>query len=102
MRQFHINFTKLPKVLSQDIASAVRVTHGLYTPDDALFQFLGARLLGVMFPSFLENLARELATLATTGSDDDVGFILQVLRANQGEQTAHEVVKELGRTTVRE
>jgi hypothetical protein len=89
--QFH----ELPKVLSQDAASAVRVTRGLYTPDDALFQFRGARLLGAMFPAFPENLARELTALAATGTDDDVGFVLQVLRAYQGQQTMHEVVKEL-------
>jgi hypothetical protein len=89
--QFH----ELPKVLSQDTASAVRVTRGLYRPDDALFQFRGARLLGAMFPAFPENLARELTSLAATGADDDVGFILQVLRAYQGQQTTHEVVKEV-------
>ena len=88
-------FYKLPKVLSQDVASAVRVTRSLYTPDDALFQFRGARLLGAMFPSFPENLAHELTALAATGTDDDLGFILQVLRAYQGQQTTHEVVKEL-------
>jgi hypothetical protein len=39
--QFH----RLPEVLSQDAASAIRVTRSLYTPDDTLFQFPGARLL---------------------------------------------------------
>lgn len=89
--QFH----RLPEILSQDVASAVRVTRGLYTPDDTLFQFRGARLLTAMFPAFPENLAHELSALAATGTDDDVGFILQVLRAYQGQQTTHEVVKEL-------
>jgi ppGpp synthetase/RelA/SpoT-type nucleotidyltranferase len=89
--QFH----ELPKVLSQDPASAVRVTRGLYTPDDTLFQFRGARLLSAMFPAFPENLAHELSGLAAMGTDDDVGFALQVLRAYQGQQTTHEVVKEL-------
>jgi ppGpp synthetase/RelA/SpoT-type nucleotidyltranferase len=89
--QFH----KLPKILSQDAASAVRVTRGLYTPDDTLFQFRGARLLNAMFPAFPENLAHELTALAATGTDDDVAFILQVLRAYQGQPTTHEVVKEL-------
>jgi hypothetical protein len=89
--QFH----ELPKILSQDAASAVRVTRGLYTPDDTLFQFRGARLLSAMFPAFPENLANELTALAATGTDDDLGFILQVLRAYQGQQTTHEVIKEL-------
>jgi ppGpp synthetase/RelA/SpoT-type nucleotidyltranferase len=89
--QFH----QLPKILSQDVASAVRATRGLYTPDDTLFQFRGARLLSAMFPAFPENLAHELAALAATGTDEDVGFILQVLRAYQGQQTTHEVGKEL-------
>lgn len=89
--QFH----ELPKVLSQDAASAVRVTRGLYKPDDTLFQFRGARLLTAMFRAFPENLASELTVLAATGTDDDLGFILQVLRAYQGQQTTHEVVKEL-------
>ncbi len=89
--QFH----RLPKVLSQDAASAVRVTRGLYTPDDMLFQFRGARLLSAMFPTFPDNLAHELTALAVAGTDDDVGFILQVLRAYQGQPTTHEVVKEL-------
>jgi hypothetical protein len=48
-----------------------------------------------MFPAFPENLAHELTALAATGTDDDVGFIFQVLRAYQGQQTTHEVVKEL-------
>jgi ppGpp synthetase/RelA/SpoT-type nucleotidyltranferase len=89
--QFH----RLPKVLSKDAASAVQVTRGLYTPDDTLFQFRGARLLSAMFPAFPENLARELTALAATGTDDDMGFVLQVLQAYQGQQTTHAVVKEL-------
>lgn len=89
--QFH----RLPQVLSQDAASAVQVGRGLYTPDDTLFQFRGARLLSAMFPAFPENLARELTALAVTGTDEDVSFILQVLRAYQGQLTTHEVVKEL-------
>jgi hypothetical protein len=89
--QFH----RLPEVLSQDASSAVRVTRGLYTPDDTLFQFRGARLLSAMFPTFPENLAHELTALAATGTDDDLGFIFQVLRAYQGQQTTHDVVKEL-------
>jgi hypothetical protein len=48
-----------------------------------------------MFPAFLENLARELTSIAATRTDDDVGFVLQVLQAYQGQQTTHEVVKEL-------
>jgi ppGpp synthetase/RelA/SpoT-type nucleotidyltranferase len=89
--QFH----RLPEVLSQDAASGVRVARGLYTPGDTLFQFRGGRLLSAMFPAFPENLAQELTALAHDGSDDDVGFILQVLRAYQGQQTSHAVVKEL-------
>ena len=89
--QFH----RLPELLSQDAASAVRVARGLYTPGDTLFQFRGGRLLSAMFPAFPENLAHELTTLAHDGSDDDLGFILQVLRAYQGQSTTHEVVKEL-------
>ena len=53
--QFH----RLPKVLSQDAISAVRFTRDLYTPDDTLFRFRGARLLTAMFPAFPENLAHE-------------------------------------------
>ncbi len=88
-------FYELPKILSQDATSAVRVARGLYTPGDTLFQFRGGRLLSAMFPAFPENLAQELTALAHDGSDDNVGFILQVLRAYQGQQTTHAVVKEL-------
>ena len=88
-------FHELPKILSQDAAPAVRVARSLYTPGETLFQFRGGRLLSAMFPAFPENLAHELSALAAAGSDDDVGFILQVLRAYQGQQTTHEVVKEL-------
>jgi ppGpp synthetase/RelA/SpoT-type nucleotidyltranferase len=89
--QFH----ELPKILSQDAASGVGVARELYTPGDTLFQFRGGRLLSAMFPSFPPNMAQELTTLARDGSDDDVGFILQVLRAYQGQHTTHAVVKEL-------
>jgi hypothetical protein len=54
-----------------------------------------ARLLSAMFPTFPENLAHELTALAATGTDDDLGFIFQVLRAYQGQQATHDVVKEL-------
>jgi ppGpp synthetase/RelA/SpoT-type nucleotidyltranferase len=89
--QFH----ELPKILSKDAASAVRVTRGLYTPDDTLFQFRGARLLSAMFLAFPENLAHQLTALAATGTDDDLAFILQVLRGYQGQPTTHQVVKEV-------
>lgn len=67
----------------------------MYSPDDTLFQFRGARLPSAMFPAFPENLARELTALAATGTDDDTGFVFQVMRAYQRQQTTHEVVKEL-------
>jgi hypothetical protein len=48
-----------------------------------------------MFPGFPENLAHELTGLAATGTNDDLGFILQVLRSYQGQQTTHDVVQAL-------
>jgi hypothetical protein len=36
-----------------------------------------------------------MTALAATGTDDDMGFVFQILRAYQGQQTTHEVVKEL-------
>jgi hypothetical protein len=89
--QFH----ELRKILSGDASAAVRASRALYKPGDPLFQFRGARLFTAIFPEFPESVAAEFLVLAANGSDDDLGFIVQVLRAYQGQPTMHQVVKEL-------
>jgi ppGpp synthetase/RelA/SpoT-type nucleotidyltranferase len=85
----------LDKKLSRNPASAVAIVRSWYRPDDILFEFGGAQLLSAVFPAFPPAFAQILSEMAAHGSDDDIGFVLTVLRKYQGQPATHDVVKEL-------
>lgn len=88
-------FRDLVAPLSTDPTRATDVVRGLYSPDDHLFEFGGARLLSQVFPTCPEPFAARLALLVATGSDDDIGFVLKVLRSYRGSSAIHNVVRKL-------
>jgi hypothetical protein len=85
----------LDKKLSRDPEAAVAIVRSWYRPDDILFEFRGAQLLSSVFPAFAPAFAQILSEMAAHGSDDDIGFVLTVLRKYQGQPATHDLVKEL-------
>jgi hypothetical protein len=88
-------FHGLEKPLSRNAEAAVNIVRGRYSPDDLLFEYKGAQLLSAVFPAFPQPFALILSRMATDGTDDDIGFILIVLRKYRGEPATHDVVKHL-------
>jgi ppGpp synthetase/RelA/SpoT-type nucleotidyltranferase len=88
-------FRDLKAPLSTDPALAICVVRGLYSPDDQLFEFGGARLLSQVFPACQEPFAAQLAQLVALGSDDDIGFVVKVLRSYRGNSVIHNLAKQL-------
>jgi len=88
-------FRDLKAPLSTDPTLAIGVVRGLYSPDDHLFEFGGARLLSQVFPACPKPVAEQLARLVAAGSDDDIGFVLKVLRSYRGSSVIHNVIRQL-------
>jgi ppGpp synthetase/RelA/SpoT-type nucleotidyltranferase len=88
-------FRDLTAPLSTDPALAIGVVRGLYRHGDHLFEFGGARLLSQVFPTCPEPFAAQLTQLVAAGSDDDIGFVLKVLRSYRGSSAIHSVVRQL-------
>jgi hypothetical protein len=88
-------FHTLHKPLSNNAEAAVTIVRGWYFPDDLLFEYKAAQLLSAVFPVFPPPFASILSRMAADGTDDDIGFILTVLRKYQGQAATHDVVKNL-------
>ena len=87
--------TELTKPLARDAGLAVRTARSWYTPDDHLFTYSGGRLLQNVFPAFTGEFEAELIVLVRTGNEDDLNFVLSVLRSYRGGQFLHEVCKAI-------
>jgi hypothetical protein len=85
----------LQKSLGRDAAAAVDLVRSWYSADDSLFQFRGGRILHNVFPAFSPGLEQKLISVVQEGTDDAIEFVLQVLRAYQGQEFLHGVCKEL-------
>ena len=75
---------ELGQQLSNDAQLAARIVRSWYRADDKFFRFRGARLLRIVFPDFPQAFANELSQLVAAGSDDDIGFVLDVLQCYEG------------------
>jgi hypothetical protein len=85
----------LVKSLSADAKLAVAIVRTWYSAADTLFTYEGGRLLRSTFPSVGEEFEGELAKLVQNGIDEDIDFVLEVLRAYRGEVFLHPVCKEI-------
>ncbi|MBB4424516.1 hypothetical protein GGD66_003062 [Bradyrhizobium sp. CIR48] len=88
-------FHGLEQELSKDPKSAIEHGRKLYSSDSKLFRYGGGRLLSIAFPGCPPTFANELTELAKGGTKDDVEFILSVLENYEGEETTHDVLKEI-------
>ncbi len=87
------HMTELNKPLAIDARLAVRVVRSWYTPDDHLFEFTGGRILHNVFPACAGEFEAELIALARSGNDDDLKFVIRVIRSYHGRRFLHEICK---------
>jgi hypothetical protein len=90
---YHLD--ELVKPLAQDAHLAVSAVRSWYAPDDNLFTYSGGRLLHAVFPQITDAFEAELLALAQTGNDEDINFVLSILRSYDGGTFLHQVGKAL-------
>lgn len=88
---------KLDKPLAAIPREAVRIVREQYDGDYGMFIFRGARLLKTIFPQFSPEFESELLSLVDEGSDENLEFVLAVLRNYEGQTFVHNVCKEIVR-----
>jgi ppGpp synthetase/RelA/SpoT-type nucleotidyltranferase len=81
--------------LARDASLAVEAIREWYSPDNNLFVYEGGRLLHAVYPSFGENIEKELLGIVQNGSEKDIDFVLDIFRAYRGEVFLHPLCKEL-------
>lgn len=90
--QFH----KLHEQLSKDPKATVGIVRSWFdNTDRALFEYRGARLLGIIFPHFSTEFEAELIDLVRTGEEDNLQFVLAVLRTYDGQVFLYNVCMEI-------
>jgi hypothetical protein len=86
---------KLNEPLSRNATETVNVIRSRYRADDPFFLYREAHLLKNIFPHFPQEFERELLKVVRAGTDDDIGFVLTVLRNYNGQPFVHTVCKEI-------
>jgi hypothetical protein len=88
-------FHKLQELLSKIPGSVVRSVLEHYRADDTLFAYRGATLLKNIFPTLSEEFEAELLQLVRDGGENNLEFVLGVLRNYHGEPFTHRLCKEI-------
>jgi len=88
---------KLNEPLSKIPKKAVRTVRKLYDDNFEMFIFREAHLLKTIFPQFPPEFEAELLDIVKTGTEDDLEFVLAVLRNYEGQPFIHNVCKAIVR-----
>lgn len=86
---------KLNKPLAAIPKEAVRIVRAQYDGDFGMFVFRGAHLLKTIFPQFSPDFESELLSLVDEGGDQNLKFVLAVLRNYEGQIFIHNVCKAI-------
>jgi hypothetical protein len=86
---------KLNKPLAAIPKEAVRIVRAQYDGDFGMFVFRGAHLLKTIFPQFSPEFESELLSLVDEGGDENLEFVLAVLRNYEGQTFIHNVCKAI-------
>jgi hypothetical protein len=60
-----------------------------------MFPYNGGRLISAAFPGFSDELGRKLMSLVSTGTHDDLEFVISILSAYDGEQFVEPLCKDI-------
>jgi|SRR6266487_698561 len=86
---------ELAQPLARDVDLAIATLRKWYRPGDPMFRYTGGLLLQAVFPTFTDELAKNLRQIVVRGSDEDYDFAIQLLENYHGEPPTHEVIKEI-------
>jgi hypothetical protein len=89
------HMAELSKVLAKDAKLVIQTARGWYYKGDMLLSYTGGRLLQNIFPEFTRPCEAELLGLVWGGAEDDIDFVLSLLRSYRGGTSLHEVCKAL-------
>ena len=86
---------KLDKPLAAIPREAVRIVRAQYHGDYGMFVFRGAHLLKTIFSQFAPEFENELLSLVDEGGNENLEFVLAVLRNYEGQTFIHNVCKAI-------
>jgi len=89
------SFHKLSEPLSQHPVQAVDAVLDIYDGKYGAIGYGGARLLKNIFPTFPSEFQQKLQSLIQTKNENNLGFVLAILRNYDGNPIIHNVCKEL-------
>jgi hypothetical protein len=88
------HFSYLAKGLAATPEFAIDLVRTWYEPDRrALFRFEGGRLLHTIFPDFPDVFVARLRHIASSGTSDDIEFVMGILRNYNGAPSTHDVME---------
>jgi hypothetical protein len=91
--------SKLSELLARAPGALLSALRGDFDQEDrSMFSYRGVRLVKSAFPTFGEPLERLLLKYVATGSEDDIEFVIGVLRAYEGSASILEVCKAIIKT----
>ena len=88
---------KLNAPLSKIPRKAVQIVRKSYDGDFSMLIHGGGHLLKTIFPAFSPDFERELLALVASGRNDDLEFVLAILRNYEGQLFIHNVAKQIVR-----
>lgn len=86
---------KLNKPLALQAEMVVGIVRKQYDKDSKLFMFRGAQLLKIIFSEFPPEFEGELLKIVNSDGDQNIEFVLAVLRNYEGETFIHNVCRAI-------
>lgn len=86
---------KLQTPLGTIPREALQVVRKNYDGNYGMFIFRGGHLLQTIFPNFSAEFQTELLTFVTAGGEENLQFVLAILRNYEGQPFIHNVCKEI-------
>lgn len=88
-------FYRLNESLAAHADLLTRKVRNWFAPDDHLFQFTGGKFLSGVFPQFDDTFSAALSNLIATGEDDDINFVIAIMRNYEGDVFLHQICREI-------
>jgi hypothetical protein len=88
-------FYRLQESLAAYSELLVQNVRAWYRDKDPLFQFTGGKFLAEIYPAFDDQFSGRLIQLVSDGSDEDIRFVIAVMRNYEGEEFLHKICREI-------
>ncbi|MEZ5759502.1 MAG: hypothetical protein R3D86_14875, partial [Emcibacteraceae bacterium] len=88
-------FQELHKIFSSHAVQVIKEVRTWHEGDDGLYSYRGPRFLSLIFPDFPDEFENELLTIVVRGNEEDIKFVLSILRNYEGQIFLHKVCREI-------